>query len=198
MISIIIAGVGGQGAVLLSNILGLACARKGLEVKTGELHGLSQRSGSIITHLRIGEQVLSPLIPVGSADILASMELLEALRYIEFLKPGGVVVSSDRVMRAPSETIAVSRKETDYFQPEQAIAGIKQIASELVLFDGKTLAVEAGEARAENVVLLGALFGTGLLPLEEKDVIDALLATVPKKAADANLEAFRLGKEAKN
>jgi len=193
MISILIVGVGGQGIVLLSNILGLACAKKGIPAKTGELHGLSQRSGSVVTHLRMGEGVISPLIPIGSADIIASMELTESLRYLEFLKPGGLVVSSSRVMHAPSETIEVSRKKRSYVRVEQIVKGLQAIASKLVLFDGKELAVQAGNARTENVVLLGALFGTGLLPLDEEDVLEALLATVPAKAKEANLAAFRLG-----
>lgn len=196
MISILIVGVGGQGIVLLSNILGLACAGKGIPVKTGELHGLSQRSGSVVTHLRMGEGVISPLIPIGSADIIASMELTEALRYLEFLKPGGLVISSSRVMRAPSETIEVSRKKRSYVRAEQIVEGLQTIAGDMVLFDGKELAVRAGDARTENVVLLGALFGTGLLPLGEQDVQEALLATVPAKAKEANLAAFQLGESA--
>jgi len=196
MISIIIPGVGGQGAVMLSNILGLACARQGLPVKTGELHGLSQRSGSIVTHLRIGEGVLSPIIPVGSADVIAAMELMEALRYVEFLKPGGLVVSSRRIMHPPSETISVSRKERTYVHEDEILAGLKEMAGRLVLFDGQALALEAGNARTENVVLLGALWGTGVLPLTEETMEEALLAQVPAKARDVNQVAFRLGKEA--
>ena len=195
MISIIMPGVGGQGAVMLSNILGLACARQGLPVKTGELHGLSQRSGSIVTHLRIGEGVLSPIIPIGGADVIAAMELLEALRYVEFLQPGGLVVSSNRIMHPPSETIAVSRKERTYVHEEEVVAALEQMAGRLVLFDGPGLAQQAGDARTENIVLLGALWGTGVLPLAEEAVEEALLAQVPAKAREANRAAFRLGKE---
>jgi indolepyruvate ferredoxin oxidoreductase beta subunit len=196
VISMIMPGVGGQGAVMLSNILGLACARQGLPVKTGELHGLSQRSGSIVTHLRIGEGVLSPIIPIGSADVIAAMELMEALRYIEFLKPGGLVVSSRRMMHPPSETIAVSRKERAYVHEEEVVAGLKAVAGRLVLFEGQALAVEAGDARTENVVLLGALWGTGVLPLTEEAVEEALLEQVPARAREVNRVAFRLGKGA--
>lgn len=196
MISIIMPGVGGQGAVMLSNILGLACARQGLPAKTGELHGLSQRSGSIVTHLRIGEGVLSPIIPIGGADCIAAMELMEALRYVEFLKPGGLIVSSSRIMHPPSETIAVSRKERAYLHVDEVVARLRTMAGRLVLFDGPALALQAGDGRTENVVLLGALWGTGILPLTEEAVEEALLAQVPAKAREVNRVAFRLGKEA--
>jgi len=201
MISIIMPGVGGQGAVMLSNIIGLACARQGLPrqglpVKTGELHGLSQRSGSIVTHLRIGPEALSPIIPVGGADVIAAMELMEALRYIEFLEPGGLVVSSNRIMHPPSETIAVSRKERTYVHEDEVVASLRTVAGRLVLFDGQALALQAGDARTENVVLLGALWGAGVLPLTEQAVEEALLAQVPTKSQEVNRVAFRLGREA--
>lgn len=195
MISVIMPGVGGQGAVMLSNIIGLACARQGLPVKTGELHGLSQRSGSIVTHLRIGEEALSPIIPLGAADAIAAMELLEALRYIEFLRPGGLVVSSRRIMHPPSETIAVSRRERTYVHEEEVMAGLRTVAGRLILFDGPALAQQAGDARTENVVLLGALWGTGILPLSEQAIEEALLAQVPAMAQEVNRKAFRLGSE---
>src|SRR4030042_3431500 len=91
------AGVGGQGLVLLSNVIGSACAAAGIRAITGEQHGLSQRSGSINVHMRIGDEVRSPLIPVGGADAILSLEALEALRYVEYLKPGGGVVMSSRL-----------------------------------------------------------------------------------------------------
>jgi indolepyruvate ferredoxin oxidoreductase, beta subunit len=194
MISIIMPGVGGQGAVMLSNIIGLACARQQLPAKTGELHGLSQRSGSIVTHLRIGEDVLSPIIPIGGADAIAAMELMEALRYIEFLKPGGLVVSSRRIMHPSSETIAVSRKERTYVHEDEAVAGLQTIAGQLIFFDGPGLAVQAGDVRTENIVLLGALWGTGILPLPEQAIKEALIEQTPAKAQDANLAAFESGK----
>ncbi len=196
MISLIMPGVGGQGAVMLSNIIGLACARQGLPVKTGELHGLSQRSGSIVTHLRIGAEALSPIIPIGGADVIAAMELLEALRYIEFLKPGGLVISSSRIMHPPSETIAVSRRERAYVHEEEVVAGLRSVAGRVILFDGPGLALQAGDARTENVVLLGALWGSGTLPLSEQALEEALLAQVPAKAQEVNRAAFRLGIEA--
>lgn len=193
MISIIMPGVGGQGAVMLSNIIGLACARQGLPVKTGELHGLSQRSGSIVTHLRIGAEALSPIIPIGGAEAIAAMELMEALRYLEFLKPGGLVVASRRIMHPPSETIAVSRRERTYVHEEEVVAGLRTVAGRLVLFDGPALAQQAGDPRTENVVLLGALWGTGILPLAEEAIEEALLAQVPASAQEVNRIALRLG-----
>ncbi|MHA2288950.1 MAG: 2-oxoacid:acceptor oxidoreductase family protein, partial [Promethearchaeota archaeon] len=88
-------GVGGQGLMLVSNVIGIACAEFGLNIRTAETHGLAQRSGSIYTHIRIGEQVYSPLIPYGEADALLGMEAIETLRYIEFLKPSGIIIVND-------------------------------------------------------------------------------------------------------
>ena len=88
-------GVGGQGLMLVSNVIGIACAEFGLNIRTAETHGLAQRSGSIYTHIRIGKEVYSPLIPYGEADALLGMEAIETLRYIEFLKPNGVIIVND-------------------------------------------------------------------------------------------------------
>ena len=102
--SVYMAGVGGQGLVLLSNVIGAACASAGLRALTGEQHGLSQRSGSINVHMRIGEEIRSPLIPIGGADVLLSLEALEALRSVEYLRPGGVALVNGRVQHPISET----------------------------------------------------------------------------------------------
>jgi len=194
--SVLVTGVGGQGAVLLTNIMGNACAARGMPVKTGELHGLSQRSGSIFVHCRMGEGVRSPVTPLGGADVVASLELNEALRYLEYLHPDGTVVVSTRVVHHPLETIQMSRKEKVYTTEEELISGIRGFTSNLILFDGKQLALDSGNHLTENVVLLGALFGTGKLPLTKEDMLGAIERLVPQKALEANVSAFDLGLKA--
>src|SRR5512137_1597362 len=110
--SVYMSGVGGQGLVLLSNVIGSACATSGIRAITGEQHGLSQRSGSINVHLRMGEKVRSPLIPIGGADAILALEALEALRYVEYLKSGGVVLMNSRIQHPTIETGAHMKDKT--------------------------------------------------------------------------------------
>jgi len=114
-LNIFICGVGGQGLVLLTSVIGDACARKGRKIVTGEMYGLSQRSGAVSVHLRIGDEVFSPLIPYGGADILLALEAIEALRYLEYLKKDGIVLMNKRIMHPPIETSRlVMTKGTKY------------------------------------------------------------------------------------
>src|SRR5512139_3859564 len=114
-LNIFICGVGGQGLVLLTSVIGDACAKRSRKVVTGEMYGLSQRSGAVSVHLRIGEDVFSPLIPYGGADILLALEAIEALRYLEYLKKDGIVLMNKRIMHPPVETAKlVAAKGTKY------------------------------------------------------------------------------------
>jgi indolepyruvate ferredoxin oxidoreductase beta subunit len=111
----VFAGVGGQGIVMLSNAIGNACAEAGEKAITGELHGLSQRSGSVYIHMRIGGNAISPLIPYGQADAIVALEAMEALRYIEFLKDDGVIIMNSRLIHSPIEVAQLSKeKRTDF------------------------------------------------------------------------------------
>ena len=153
--SLMLAGVGGQGLVLLSNIIGTAGAEAGIRVVTGEQHGLSQRSGSIQVHLRIGENVRSPLIPVGSADALLSLEALEALRYIEYLKDGGVAVINRRVMHPVTETGGLVKEKTrPYMGLDEVVKRFETVTHHILTIDALALANEAGNALTENVAVL--------------------------------------------
>ncbi|MHA2213293.1 MAG: 2-oxoacid:acceptor oxidoreductase family protein, partial [Candidatus Thorarchaeota archaeon] len=135
--NIMFCGVGGQGLMLLSSILGKAAVDSGLEVMTGEQHGLSQRQGSIYVHFRIGEPI-SPLIAYGKADMMIAMEASETLRYIEYLKEGAVVVMSNRIMPSVSETESVAldkEKKTRYLTVEQIIAKLNEVTDNVVLLE---------------------------------------------------------------
>ncbi|WP_297435160.1 indolepyruvate ferredoxin oxidoreductase subunit beta [Thermococcus sp.] len=194
--NVIYCGVGGQGIVLMSNIVGEACARKGIHVVSGELHGLSQRSGSVIVHQRIGEGI-SPLIPYGEADVILALEPMEALRYIYFLKPGGTVITNTRLIHHPYETEGFVKGRTDkYVTYDEIVGRIKESGAKLYEIDALKLAEEAGTTLAQNVVLVGALSALPEFPIDRETMLEAVKASVPEKALEENIKAFELGYEA--
>ncbi|MGD9396744.1 MAG: indolepyruvate oxidoreductase subunit beta [Candidatus Thorarchaeota archaeon] len=195
--NIMFAGVGGQGLMLLSAILGKAAVDTGLKVMTGEQHGLSQRQGSIYVHFRIGEPI-SPLIPYGKADMMIAMEASEALRYVEYLKEDGVVIMSNRIMPSVTETERVAldkERKTKYLTLNDIIKQLEKVTSRIVPLDSLDLAIQAGNARTENSVLIGATVACGDFPIPAEEVRKAVLALVPPKTVGANSKAFDLGKE---
>lgn len=195
--SMMLAGVGGQGLVLLSNIIGTAGAAAGIKVVTGEQHGLSQRSGSIQVHLRIGGNVRSPLIPVGSADALLSLEALEALRYIEYLKDGGVAVINRRVMHPVTETGELVKDKTKaYMGLEEVVKRFETVTRHILTIDALAVANEAGNALTENVAVLGAVSVLEAFPVPPEQLEMAIAKVVPRKAVGVNLKAFGLGAKA--
>jgi indolepyruvate ferredoxin oxidoreductase beta subunit len=196
--NIMFAGVGGQGLMLLSAILGKAAVDSGLRVMTGEQHGLSQRQGSIYVHFRIGDPI-SPLIPYGKADMMIAMEASEALRYVEYLKDDGVVIMSNRIMPSVTETEKVAldkEKKTKYLTVEQIEKQLRKVTKNVVLLDSLELAIQAGNARTENSVLVGATVACEDFPIPAEEVRKAVLALVPPKTIEANSKAFDLGREA--
>lgn len=196
--NIMFAGVGGQGLMLLSAILGKAAVDSGLEVMTGEQHGLSQRQGSIYVHFRIGKPI-SPLIPYGRADMVIAMEASEVLRYIEYLKEGGVVIMSNRRMASVTETEIVAldkENKTEYLTVNQIVEKINEVTNKVILLDSLELAIKAGNARTENSVLIGATVACEDFPIPAEEVRNAVLALVPPRTVDANSKAFDLGRDA--
>lgn len=193
--NIMFVGVGGQGLMLLSAILGKAAVDTGLNVMTGEQHGLSQRQGSIYVHFRIGNPI-SPLIPYGRADLLIAMEASEALRYVEYLKEGGVVIMSNRIMPSVIETEKVAldkERKTKYLTVEQIVKKLEEVTGKVILLDSLELAIQAGNARTENSVLIGATVACEDFPITAEEVRKAVLALVPPKTVKANSKAFDLG-----
>ncbi len=196
--NIMFCGVGGQGLMLLSAILGKAAVDSGLKVMTGEQHGLSQRQGSIYVHFRIGNPI-SPLIPYGKADMMIAMEATEVLRYIEYLKKDGVIIMSNRIMPSVIETENVAldkEKKTKYITVEQIEEKARKVTKNLILLDSLELAIQAGNARTENSVLIGATASCPDFPIPAEEVRKAVLALVPPKTVDANSKAFDLGRDA--
>ena len=190
-------GVGGQGLMLVSNILGLTCAEFGLNIRTAETHGLAQRSGAIYTHIRIGDKVFSPLIPYGEADVLLGMETIETLRYIEFLKPNGTIILNNYLWYPVQSTFErVKNHKTSYISFEAILTQLKKVTLDIHVVNALELANQAGNPLTSNVVLLGAL--TKLkgfhVSLDQKRKV--ISNAVPKKALEANLVALQLGFEA--
>ncbi len=197
--SLMMAGVGGQGLVLLSSVIGAAGVIANSRVVTGEQHGLSQRSGSIQVHLRIGQSVRSPLIPVGGADALLSLEALEALRYIEYLRDGGVAILNSRVMHPVTETgeLVKDRKRPQrYMGLGDIVKRVEAVTPHVLTMDALELARAAGNPLTENVVLLGGVSALEAFPIPPGALREAVARVVPKRALEANLRAFELGARA--
>ena len=196
--NILLAGVGGQGLMLLSQVMGDACTRSGINVVVGAQHGLAQRSGSISAHVRIGD-AYSPLIPYGTADLIIAMDAMEALRYVEYLKQGGTVVMNSRMMHPPLETAPIVKNRQEkrmYVTLEQVKAQLGKVAGRVIDIDAEKVAAEAGNPRTENVVLLGAASALSGFPIQSEPLKESVKRVVPERAVDANLKAFNLGQQA--
>ncbi|MFO7576171.1 MAG: indolepyruvate oxidoreductase subunit beta [Pelovirga sp.] len=184
--NILLAGVGGQGILLASEVLSEVCLMAGLDVKKNEIHGMSQRGGSVVSHLRFGEKVYSSIIPEGEADILLSFELLETCRYLAQLRPQGRVVVNDWKIAPPS--VALGKQA----YPENLIETIRGQFAAVTVVNGLDLALETGNAKTVNTVLLGAM--SNILDFEEQMWLTALEKMVPAKLLDINLKAFAAGR----
>jgi indolepyruvate ferredoxin oxidoreductase beta subunit len=194
--NIMTCGVGGQGLMLVSNIIGLACAKYGFNIRTAETHGLAQRSGSIYTHIRIGMDAFSPLIPYGEADALLGMEAIETLRYIEFIKPNGVIILNDYIWQPVGSTFdRDNNDEVKYVEISEIKQRLHKLTDEIYLINALELATNAGNTLTSNVVLLGALSKLKGFPISKNQLKSVIPQVVPKKAIDVNLRAFDLGFE---
>ena len=180
-------GVGGQGILLTSDVLALAAMHAGLDVKKSEIHGMSQRGGSVISQVRFGVQVRSPIIPDGQSDVLVSFERTEALRWAHLAKPGAKILVNDmdRIPVTVSSGLQAPVQDAD-----------KRLAAYpgLTLIDANRLAIQAGNLRAANVVLRGAL--SAFVPFGEEHWQSALRERIPAKLLDVNLRAFAAGRAA--
>jgi len=193
----LIVGVGGQGIVMLSNAIGNACMKAGERAITGELHGLSQRSGSVYIHMRIGGNGLSPLIPYGQAHAIVALEAMEALRYIEFLRDDGVIIMNNRLMHPPIEVAQLSKeKRSDFITFDAITEKLRIVTPNIAPIDALALANEAGDPRTENSVFIGALSTLAAFPLSGEAMKKGLLKVLPEKAVGHNMKAFDLGQRA--
>jgi indolepyruvate ferredoxin oxidoreductase beta subunit len=190
-------GVGGQGLMLLSIIIGEACTMRGVKVVVQEQHGLAQRSGSISAHVRLGD-AYSPMVPIGEADMVVAMESTEALRYVEYLKTGGAVVMNKRIMNPVIETSELVKRRKEnlrYVTLGQVVEQLRKRTDRVWAIDANALAEEAGNPRTENVVLLGAASRAEGFPLPRDALVEAVKKAVPERTVAANLAAFDLGEK---
>lgn len=185
--SILCSGVGGQGVVLASDIMAEVFFEAGYDVKKSDVHGMAQRGGSVISHVRFGKKVYSPLIKQGEADILLAFELLKGLRYLNFMKPGGKVVINDVRINPP----VVNLGEMEY--PKEVEKTIKDKFSDLYLVQATELAEKAGDMKAANVVMMGTL--SKLLDMDEEIWVKNILNHLPPRVHDLNRKAFQMGRE---
>ena len=183
--NIVICGVGGQGIILASNVLCYVAFLEGLDVKKSEVHGMAQRGGSVITHVRFGEKIYSPLIEQGKGDIILSFEKLEALRYIHYLKKNGIVIVNDR------EIPPMSVLTGTVFYPVNIERKLKK-SGKTFFIDAAKIALELGNIRAVNIILLGVL--SKFLKFKKESWEKAIKENVKEKFAELNIAAFDRGK----
>lgn len=182
--NIMIVGVGGQGTLLASRILGNTVINEGYDVKVSEVHGMSQRGGSVVTYVKYGEKVYSPIIDEGEADIILAFELLEALRALPYLKKGGKIIVNNQAIDPMPVITGAAQYPADI---------VEKLSSKVdtLSIDALSLAKEAGNIKAVNVVLIGVMAKSTDIPYE--NWIETIKTTVPEKFLEVNLKAFDLG-----
>jgi indolepyruvate ferredoxin oxidoreductase, beta subunit len=184
--NIFLAGVGGQGTLLASEVLCGAFLLEGYDVKKSEVHGMAQRGGAVTTHVRYGPKVHSPLIEPGTADLLVAFEKMEALRFLHYLREGGTVVANAQEIHPPPVATGQAR------YPERVAERLRAVTPRVFLVDALAAALSLHEVRAVNVVMLGA--ASHALPLGEEAYVEALRAGLPERIREVNLMAFRAGR----
>ncbi len=185
VVSILIVGVGGQGTLLASKLLGRILLAEGYDVKVSELHGMSQRGGSVATYVKYGKKVYSPVIDDGEADFIVSFEMLEAARWAHCLKPGGLIITNTQQI----DPMPVTTGAAEY--PGGLAETLADSGIRINAFDALTPAVEAGSAKAVNILLMGRL--ARYLGIGREKWIEAIKLSVPPKFTEMNLKAFETG-----
>jgi len=187
--NIIIAGVGGQGVILISELLGNAAVSDGLKVRGSEVLGMAVRGGPVVSTVRIGSEVYGPLIPMGKGDILIGLEPAETLRNSPYLsKSSTIILNTEAIV-----PFTVSLGESTYPTLDEIMAKLNVISSKVVTLDARQIAEEAGSPMAANMVMLGASFGASELPIKIETIKEAIQTRFPEKLALVNINAFDLG-----
>jgi indolepyruvate ferredoxin oxidoreductase beta subunit len=190
--NLIVAGVGGQGSVLASHIVADVAVTQGMKTRVGDTFGAAQRGGKVHSHVRIGEDVYSPLCPEESLDVLLGLEPNETIRLaVRYAGPKTFIVMNTR----PVPSIDVNIGADKYSPVEEIVEGLKKLSEMVIAFDATELAIQSGNQRTMNVVLLGALASTDRLPYEAEALKEGIREHVPPRTIDANLKAFSLGWE---
>jgi indolepyruvate ferredoxin oxidoreductase beta subunit len=193
ILNCLVTGVGGQGTVLLSRLIGLAAMKRGLEVRGAETIGMAQRGGSVVSHLRMGSGIHSPLIPKEKADIVIAFEPGEAVRVLSFLSAAGKLLVLNRGVMPVTGSLGGS-----LYDPARMVQYLKEAfgkTDRLVVLEGEAIVKKCGSAKVVNTALLGAALGMGLLPFGEDDAARALAERLPPPLLEINLKALKTGKE---
>ncbi|TYP58569.1 indolepyruvate oxidoreductase subunit beta [Thermosediminibacter litoriperuensis] len=185
--SIFISGVGGQGTILAGKVITTALVNQGYDVKMSEVHGMAQRGGSVITQIRYGDRVYSPLIEKGGADVLLAFEKLEAVRYIEYLSSEGTLIVNDLEM--PPASVLTGKEE----YPPDIVPRLKSEIKNTIVVDAVSIARECGEVRAQNMVLVGVL--ARVMDWSKQSFIKVIKDVVPARYVQLNINAFERGWE---
>jgi indolepyruvate ferredoxin oxidoreductase beta subunit len=188
-ISIAISGVGGQGVLTLAEILAKSALSEGLNVRVGEIHGMAQRGGHVVCTVRIGDNAKGPVIDAGTADLLIGFEPVETLREIQLIKKDGCVVMSSHVQYP----VAVSMGQAEYPTHESILHAIKEFTDHIIEFDAMNIALDSGSSHALNMVMFGAIIGTGLVPINKDSALRAIRESFPKKFEMINTKAAESG-----
>lgn len=184
-LNVMIVGVGGQGTLLASRILGAVMIAAGQDVKVSEVHGMSQRGGSVVTYVRSGEKVYSPIVNQGEADLILAFEQLEAARWLSYLKPEGMMIVNTQKM----DPMPVVTGAAQY--PDGILEALEAAGAKLKIVDALKLAMEAGSVKAVNVVLIGVM--ARQMEIGKEIWLDAIRSTVPERFLEMNLKAFEAG-----
>ena len=184
----LLCGVGGQGVVLASKLIAYAAMEKGLNVRTSETIGMSQRGGSVVTHVRMGETVYSPMIPKGSADVIMAFEPAEAVRNLSYLKEDGVMVVDKKAVKPVTATLSQSN-----YDGQEEIIFLRKKVKNLYVINGDAICEEAGSSKVLNVVLLGVALGSGVLDIQLDEMKEEIRKHVKPQFVDMNIKALELG-----
>ncbi len=189
MMNCLICGIGGQGTVLASKLIAHAAIAAGYSVRTAETIGMAQRGGSVFSHVRIGEDIASPLIPIGCADALLAFEPAEAVRALPFLKKGGFVLVCDRAQKPVSGTL-----QGGSYSAEDMITYLQRVTPRVRVFEAQRYFAAGGTPKTLNTALLGAASACGIFPFEPETLLDALKTVLPEKYFEINYQSFELGR----
>jgi len=189
MTNILIAGVGGQGTVLASKLIAAAAIRKGLDVRTTETIGMAQRGGSVVSHVRIGCNINSPLIPQKSAQAIIGFEPAEAVRIINYLSKDGLMIVCDTALKPFTSSLS-----GDTYKVSEMTGYLKKNVKNLVILNGERLSRECSDPRTLNVVLLGATAESSIFPFSADEMKDVLRDILPQRFIEINLNAFEIGR----
>lgn len=187
MNNILLCGVGGQGTVLASKLIAFAAMEKGLQVRTAETIGMAQRGGSVVSHVRIGEEIHSPLLPKGSADVIIAFEPAEAVRCISYLKKGGTVIVNRKAVRPVTASL-----NGTYTDGAEMTAYLKEYAGHVAVMDGEAICDVCGSTKVLNIILLAAAAKSGELGITPEELKAAIIKRIPEKFHALNLKAVEL------